>query len=420
MFKVITVLKYKLKILFSDKSFLIAMTVIPLFLTLITGYALRFEKYNEIPVAICDLDNTDYSNMILERVKEKKGFKILPTDENKAIKLVKDYKVESAFIIKEGFKENILSGETKGIIEQIAHPSSISQEIIKEIIGSEVARIMLNTDAADWVINEYIKLNKLPSETQSDEKGQIWNEAWEHTDSLWEPEPPMKLEFEEVHEGTIGTVESEKNTFQDSTISSSAFGMLIAFIMFLIMFNSSWLVDEKENGTLKRIISGPGALTALFAGNILSLLIIGILQVVLFSTICSIFFGVDIFTRTSSIIIIFIYLLCVIGISLFVSSILKTRIQLQTGAPLFSIITGFIGGCFWNFTDMGGIMKTISLFTPQGLALDLFSRYGQQISDKTIPAVTGTILTTTSAIILLALAIGLTLVSYVSIKRLRY
>ena len=54
MFKVITVLKYKLKILFSDKS-LIAMTVIPLFLTLITGYALRFEKYNEIPVAICDL-----------------------------------------------------------------------------------------------------------------------------------------------------------------------------------------------------------------------------------------------------------------------------------------------------------------------------------------------------------------------------
>jgi hypothetical protein len=69
---------------------------------------------------------------------------------------------------------------------------------------------------------------------------------------------------------------------------------------------------------------------------------------------------------------------------------------------------------------MGGIMKTISLFTPQGLALDLFSRYGQQISDKTIPAVTGTILTTTSAIILLALAIGLTLVSYVSIKRLRY
>lgn len=347
MVKVLTVLKYKLKILFSDKSFLIAMTVIPLFLTLITGYALRFEKYNEIPVAICDLDDTDYSNMILERVKGKKGFKILQTDENKAIKLVKDYKVESAFIFKEGFKENILSGETKGIIEQIAHPSSISQEIIKEIIGSEVARIMLNTDSADWVINEYIKLNKLPSETQSDEKEQIWNEAWEYTDSLWEPEPPMKLKFENIREDTIGTPESKKTTSQEEgvsqekniskggTISSSAFGMLIAFIMFLIMFNSSWLVDEKENGTLKRIISGPGALTALFIGNILSLLIIGIIQVVLFSTICSLIYGVDIFTRASNIIIILIYLFSVIGISLFISSLLKTRLQLQAGAPLF-------------------------------------------------------------------------------------
>ena len=67
---------------------------------------------------------------------------------------------------------------------------------------------------------------------------------------------------------------------------------------------------------------------------------------------------------------------------------------------------------------MGEYENHIS-FTPQG-GSDLFSRYGQQISDKTIPAVTGTILTTTSAIILLALAIGLTLVSYVSIKRLRY
>lgn len=419
MVKVVTVLKYKLKILFSDKSFLIAMTAIPLFLTLITGYALKFEKHNEIPVAICDVDNTDYSQMIINGISKIKGFKIFLTDEITAIKLVKDYKVECAFIIKEGFKDNIISGDIRGIIEQVAHPSSVSQEVIKEIIGGEVARIMLNVSAADWVVNEYIRLNEL-SLNDTEKKERIWNEAWQYTDSLWEPEPPMKLEFKEVHEGSVYTVENQKDSFHVSSISSSAFGMLIAFIMFLIMFNSSWLVDEKENGTLKRIISGPGAITALFAGNILSLLLIGIVQIILFAAISGLVFGVDIFIKPVNIAILFIYLLCVIGISLFISSLLKTRLQLQAGAPLFSIITGFLGGCFWNYANTGGIIKTISLFTPQGLALDLFSRYSQQVSGKVLPATIGSLLSSVPAIALLALASVMTLLSYFSIKGLRY
>lgn len=425
MAKVLTVFKYKLKILFSQKSFLVTMILIPLFLTFITGYALKFEKYSEIPVAICDLDNTDYSKMIIDRIKKKEGFKIIVTNEAGAVDLVKNYKAESAFIIKNGFKDNLISGNIEGIIEQVTSPSSSSHEVIKEIIGSEIARIMLNISAADWVINEYTKLGMFSlysgSSSGQVEKQRIWDEAWQYTDALWEPEPPMKLELKEFNNGSI--VPEEDDSGKDSSggsISLSAFGMLVAFLAFLIMFNSSWLVEEKENGTLKRIISGPDALTALFVGNILSLLFFGIIQIVIFAAICKLIFKVSIFASASSIIVLFIYLLSITGISLLISCILKTRLQLQAGAPLFAIITGFIGGCFWNITSMGGIVKTISLFTPQGLALDLLGRYGIQPSSEGFLAEAGAILSSFPAIVLILIAVITMSSGYILVKKLRY
>jgi len=408
MYKVMIVFKYKLKILLSDKSFMLAMIIIPLLLTLITGYALKFEKENKIPVAICDLDGSNYSKTVIERILNKEGFKFIITDEKTALKMVKDFKAEAAYIIKEDFEEKLLTGDTRGIIEQVSSPSTISSELIGEIIGGEISRIILNITAADWVVNEFDNL----------EADALWQEAWEYTDSLWASGPAMKIDYSEIeaNSNTSSGVNTNTGLNTDtntsaSSLSSSAFGMLVAFIMFLVIFNSSWLVTEKENGTLRRIISGPGAISALFTGNILSLAFIGLLQIVLFSLICTITFGVNIFSQGINILIIFLYLFSVIAISLFISSLLKTRMQLQAGAPLFSIITGFLGGCFWSFTDMGGLIKTVSLFTPQGLALDLFSKFNGTGGASSL---------TLLAIVLFLVSILLTYFSYLKTKNLRY
>ena len=420
MYKILTVFKYKLKILLSDKSFMLAMTVIPLILTIITGYALKFEKENKIPIAICDLDKSDYSGTVIDLISKKDGLKIILTDEETAIKMVKDYKVEAAYIIKEGFKENLLQGNTKGIIEQVSSPSSIASNMIGEIIGGEISRIILNIAAADWVVNEYNSLkadNRLKSTYEGKDTDALWQEAWNHTDSLWVSGPAMTIDYVETEGSGNITADSNVNKSGAGTdsISSAALGMLVAFIMFLIIFNSSWLVEEKENGTLKRIISGPGAISALFAGNILSLIFIGFMQIVLFALICTIIFRVNLFTQASNICIIIIYLFSVIALSLFISSFLKTRMQLQAGAPLFSIITGFIGGCFWNFPQTGGFVKVISLFTPQGLALDLFNIFGNSGNFSLV-----NLLTSWQAVVLLISSIILTGLSYIRIKDLRY
>ena len=74
------------------------------------------------------------------------------------------------------------------------------------------------------------------------------------------------------------------------TVEASALGMLSAFLMFLIMFNSSWLIEERENSTIKRLVAGTNALGFVFAGNILTLLFIGLVQILFFGLVSSALF----------------------------------------------------------------------------------------------------------------------------------
>ncbi|HHW31686.1 MAG TPA: ABC transporter permease [Clostridiaceae bacterium] len=412
MSKILTVVKYKLKIIMSDKSFIIAMALIPLFLTFITGYALRYEKRNQIPIAICDLDNSEYSVMLTKRISSKEGLIVIEADEQEAVALVKNHKAEAAFIIKEGFMEKILKGDTDGAIEQIESPSTLSAGIIARSIAGEAARLMLNSTAADWVIKEYENMGKFSKDNSSENKKTLWSEAWEYTDSLWEPEPPMKMDYSEIKGGAI----IQESSPLSGTVEASALGMLTAFLMFLVLFNSSWLIDERENSTIKRLVAGINALGSVFAGNILTLLFIGIIHIAFFWLISSLVFKISIFNNPASLLIIIVYLLTVIALSLFISSILKTRMQLQTGAPLFSIITGFAGGCFWNFAEMSGVARSISLFTPQGLALELFRNFNLPSSIISYQDALAMVFSSWPMIVMIISAVFLTASSYIIIK----
>lgn len=312
MSKIFTVIKYKLKIILSDKSFLIAMAIIPLFLTFITGYALKYERENQIPIALCDLDNTEYSKMFLSRIFNKEGLRVMVVDEEEAISLVKNHKVEAAFILKEGFQQKFLEGNAQGAIEQLESPSTLSAGIIGRAFSGEAARLLLNTTAADWVIKELETVEKTLKDTSPEDKDTLWHEAWQHTDSLWEPEPPMKMEYSEFKDGII--IKDANPLY--GTVEASALGMLSAFLMFLIMFNSSWLIEERENSTIKRLVAGTNALGFVFAGNILTLLFIGLVQILFFGLVSSALFGISIFNNIGSLFIMLVYLLTIIAFRL--------------------------------------------------------------------------------------------------------
>jgi ABC-2 type transport system permease protein len=342
----------------SDRLFFAAMVIIPLLITVVTGYVLRDEKADSVKIAIVDQDNSDFSRILIERLSVKEGIDLKNIDGEYALDLLENNEVEEIFIIKSGFKDRIINGENEELIDIMKSPSSFSAEFVGEVVAGEVMRLLSNSVAVDWITSEYRRFGKEVNDNLEDE-------ILEYVESQWEPEPLMTIRYQEM-EGSVAK-DMERVSMPASTAASV--GVIIVFIMFYVLFCSGWLIEERVSGTLKRLVSGLHTLGYSFVGSILALMFLGILQMILFLTICKTVFDVVVFTSAWSYIVIFVYLLSVISISLFLSSILKTPSQLQAGAPVLALLMGFVGGCFWNFVEMPKSLKALSLLTPQGWTL---------------------------------------------------
>jgi ABC-2 type transport system permease protein len=356
--KLITVTFYKLKMMLGDRLFFTAMIIIPLLITIAAGYALRYEKNNTIPIAVVDEDHSDYSETLVHRIGQREGLSVAEVSRGTALSLLEGNKIEQVYIIKEGFGQSVRNGETSGIIDLLSSPSSYSAEFTSEVIAGEAIRLITGNMAANWVEEQYGKLGRDFDET-------LRQEVIKYNEDLWQPKPLMTIEYKELQGKELKAVES---VAMPAATATSA-GLITAFIMFYVLFSSGWLVEERTNGTLKRLAAGPRALYLSFAGNVLSLLIAGGIQILIFSLVDRLVFKVELFPGPLSYLVFFVYLLSVISVSMFLSSVLKTQAQLQAGAPVFALLTGFAGGCFWNFVEMPERIRQLSLFTPQGWAL---------------------------------------------------
>lgn len=350
---------YKLKMLLGDKLFFAAMIIVPLLITIAAGYALRNEKLNVVPVAFVDDDASVYSKRIIAGMSQKEGFLVLVSGHGEAPGLLENGKVEQVFIIKQGFEQRILHGDTTELIDVISSPSSYSSGFTSEVVAGEVTRLITGSLAADWVEKQYSELGK-PA-------GVGFRENVEkYTQALWKPKPLMTIDYREMHGDRID--ESKSTAIPAASVSS--LGLIAAFIMFYMLFGSGWLVEERANGTIKRLATAPGALRLSFGGNALALLAAGLIQLLLFYAADKLLFGVELFKGGLSYVVFGVYIMAVISISLFMSSIFKTQAQLQAAAPVLALLTGFAGGCFWNFVEVPQRIKLLSRFTPQGWALE--------------------------------------------------
>jgi ABC-type multidrug transport system permease subunit len=85
---------------------------------------------------------------------------------------------------------------------------------------------------------------------------------------------------------------------------------------------------------------------------------------------------------------------------MFLSSVLKTQAQLQAGAPVIALLTGFMGGCFWNFIEMPERIKMLSLLTPQGWALSALNGLLLDPADTSAVLLPATVLLAASMVLL--------------------
>lgn len=226
----------------------------------------RTAKEVKIPVAIADLDQSDFSKTLIERLKKQERLSIIPASEESAKTMLLREEADTVFIIKEGFKESIMEGDREGIIEMRVSPLSVASGVVREIASSEVIRFTSNAKAAERaekIADKYAGDYLFPEN--------VGEKAYERADEQWEPKPLMTIRYEAAGGKEESSAESPSGLLQ------SPLQVWTVLTLVLCMFTTDWVVKEKDV-LYKRIQTLPAGLNGYVVNTLSSFWVLHFLQ----------------------------------------------------------------------------------------------------------------------------------------------
>ena len=361
---------YRLRVLLSDWRFLLAMLAVPLFLSAITGNALERQKRTEMSLLVVDQDRSEFSRELLQGLEGKSGLAVSVAEREAARKQVEDNEVEAYLLIPEGYGDRFARGDLTGFLELETAASADSRGFLTELVAAEVFRLSGRGETLTRLRDIFASSGLTLTVEQEKRALLLYAEASE-------------IRWLDVRYETIQARTPEKGTVNYPAAVASSLGLLVLFVFFGMLFGAGWLVEERRNGTLSRLVAAHGASLAWYVSNWLAMCAIGLgLTTVLLGG-SSLLAGEPPIRGGPSWVLLLSYIACVASIGMLMSSLFPSAARLQAATPVIAIVSGFAGGCLWNQMGMVGGLPFVALATPQGWVLQALGRLYANPADQT-------------------------------------
>jgi ABC-2 type transport system permease protein len=365
--------------LFHDRSGTITLIVMPLMLTALFGTILGGGE-RRIGVAVADLDGTAYSAQVSSGLSPR-SYTVHAVSEGTARLMTSSGEVAAAIVIPEGFGDDVLGGvDTKVLL--LTDPRSTSALAVAEEVRGRVQRIAANAETIRIVDSAYRDAAQMTGTPQQPPSPA---DIYTYADERWQPTPPVSVRDIAVTASKVRGAATEAVGFQQYSL-----GFTLMFMLFMAMGSAGGFLDEREQGTLSRLLVTPTSKTVLVVGKVA-----GIYITVIFEAAVMIGFGAFVFhvpwgdDPTSVVMIVSTFALAATGLGVMASTLVRTRGQMAAITAVSATTLAMLGGCYWPLDIVNPTMRTVAFMTPTGWAMsaltDTVVRY-QGISQALLPS----------------------------------
>jgi linearmycin/streptolysin S transport system permease protein len=354
---ILTILKKDLKLFFSDRkavllSFLIPILLISLFAFAFGGIGVGDSKAKPIQLLISDNDQSTDSKSVISKLDELAEVKLIPKDITDAVQLVKKGKYVGVLILEKGFQDSINAGTSL--------PMELKYDAAREIemgmLQSVLIQNLMSTVGKKSIkakMDTYFETNF--SGMPSAMKEKIFNDMDSGNSGMNNSlSNKMGLRMtsiikEDTKKGNLGLIQAVAGT-------------AIMMLLFSIAGIGGGLLDEKEAGTLKRLMYSPLKATDILFGKMGAALVLAILQLTVMFVFSWLVFGLPIFKDlTALVLMILATAFAVSSFGMLLVAIAKTRQQLQGLSTIIILVMSAIGGSMVPLFVMPAIMQKIAV-----------------------------------------------------------
>jgi len=350
---VIKLFQKDLKLFIQDKRAVLLTFLLPIILISIFSFAfggLGSGSSGPVELLVTDLDRTESSKEIISKLDSLEGLRIIIADLNRSKELVSKGEYAGALIFYSGFKDSIDSGNDMPV--ELIYDKAREMEIgmlQPVLISTLMSSVGKQTVIAN--IESYLQNNFPDLEDSIGDK--ILSDAIANDDNL------ATLSFESSLKLT-SMVGARKEA--NLGVVQAVAGTAIMMLLFSVAGIGTSILEEKENGTINRLLYSPLKAVSILFGKMLYALFIAVLQLTLMFVFAWIAFGLDLSLNIPALVLmIFATGFAVSSFGIFLASIAKTRQQAQGLSTLIILIMSAIGGSMIPLFFMPAIMKKIAV-----------------------------------------------------------
>ena len=298
----------------------------------------------DVDFAVADLDRGRVARTFVDQVLAPLddqgvfGVEEVPSAEA-ARRMAADGQVDAAFVIPEGFSAAAEGGGTSAI-EVVANVDSpIAGQVAQSVAGQFVGEInAVGTSLATY----FAVLGRAPEPGEAE--GLV-------AAAMAMPSP---LGLEEV---SAASKELSSDTYYSAA-------MAILFIFLTVQFGVLGLLEERENGTMGRLLAAPISRRSIVAGKALTSFILGIVSMAVLVAGTTLLLGASWGNSLGVAILVLAAVIAALGVMFVVAAFARTAEQAGNLQAIIAFVLAMLGGSFFPVAQAGGLLEKLSLMTP--------------------------------------------------------
>lgn len=318
-------LKLKIRLMKDNKTLYVIMIAMSLILSAVFGNSMTGSYHPTI--AIVDEDKSVEASDLIAKLSSEYNFNVKLKTYDEALKDVMNRDVLSAVVLKERFYEN-----EKGI-EIVQLRETVESFQLSSLLENEVDLIRNMNRLTDQTVGIIVTYQPdVDTQTLSASVKTVFTEQWTN-------KKPIQLNSQ------IFSTNDAKYTGMNIHYM---IGMTLFFVTYSLMFTVGDILEDKRLHTLDRMLVSPSTRMDMLWSNLISAMIIGVIQIIVMILAGQFLFGIDWGNKLLLVILLgILYIFVMTALSLFVVSMMKTMAQLGAVSPIVLTGMGMLGGCMW-------------------------------------------------------------------------
>lgn len=340
----LTILAKDLRLRLRDRSVLLFALVVPLGLTLLFSTIFPDTEEIRLRAAVVDLDGSDVAaGFVDEALPQLAEAGLLEpaeaADVADARAQLEAGELDAAWVLPAGFGDDVTSGRG-ATLEVLVNPDrALRAEVARSVAEGYADRLDAITLA---VATTAVAAGGADTDVDLARAAGIAAAT----------APPVTL------------TESATEDRQLDGVSYLAAGMAAFFVFFTVTFGVTGMLEERQLGTLPRLLASPVSAAALQLGKALGALLLGLVSMTVLALASRFALGAEWGPPVGVAVLVVAVVLAALGVMALVGSFARTAEQAGNLQAIVAIVLGMLGGVFFPLPFDGGGLETLTLLSP--------------------------------------------------------